>query len=369
MSHGERHGLGCPQTFAHRSAISRSPRKLVGAYYFDGWAGARDGFHFAGLLSGPYSNRMPLYGWSDRSPATMRQQLRWARSYGISFFVFDWYFAASASHDPYLNQALLNYESLRNHDSVGSALLYVNTPGRAGQDDFVIPRSRWRATIEDWVTRDFLQSDYLRIAGKPVLFILDAFALRDQLGGDRGLDKAFALLDRTARQHGFPGVFVVGGVYVEHGFDWHRLSDLVGAQHYDALTQYSYPAAPPAPARAGERSYGQVITSEEQIWDRFARTSGIPYIPDVMAGWDPRPWNERVDGRLFWYRRTPSLFGKFVRDALQWSDRTPGAAVAGVRGPLILIEAWNELGEGSYIVPTIGTCHRYGRALANALHR
>jgi hypothetical protein len=89
----------------------------------------------------------------------------------------------------------------------------------------------------------------------------------------------------------------------------------------------------------------------------------------VMAGWDPRPWHERVEGRLFWYKRTPALFGHFVRDAIRWSAANPVALVRDQRRPLVLIEAWNELGEGSYIVPTIGTCHRYGRALARALGR
>lgn len=368
VSSGE-HRSSCPPLRMRPSTADVQSKRStdVGAYYFDGWAGPPDGFHFAGLRDGPFSDRMPLYGWSDNSAVTMQDQLRWAAAYGLRFFVFDWYFNARASHDPDLNRALQNYQSLRDHAGIRSALLYVNTHDRAGKDDFVIPRRRWRRTVEQWVTRDFVRNDYLRVSGKPVLFVLDSFGLKRQLGGDRGVEWAFGLLERIAHEHGLTGVFLVAGVYVGHGFDWARLSELLSHEHYDALTQYTYPAA--AGARPGERSYRRLIAAAEQNWDRFAAASSVPYIPDVMAGWDPRPWNERVEGRLFWFRRTPWLFGQFVREAIRWSAANPRAIVRDGRRPFVLIEAWNELGEGSYIVPTVGTCHSYGIALARALGR
>jgi hypothetical protein len=368
LSSGE-HRSSCPplRVGAATAGAQSGPSANVGAYYFDGWSGPPDGFHFAGLRDGPFSERMPLYGWSDSGAATMRQQLHWASAYGLRFFVFDWYFNARASYDPDVNQALRNYQSVRDHAGISSALLYVNTRDRGGKDDFVIPRRRWRHTVEQWVTRDFLRSDYLRISGKPVLFVFDSFGLRRQLRGDRGVQWAFGLLERIAHEHGLPGVFLVGGVYAGHGFDWARLSQLLSREHYDALTQYAYPAA--AGVRPGERSYRTLIAAAEKNWDRFAAASSTPYMPDVMAGWDPRPWNERVEGRLFWFRRTPSLFGQFVREALRWSVANPRAIVLGGRRPFVLIEAWNELGEGSYIVPTVGTCHSYGIALARVLGR
>jgi hypothetical protein len=356
--------VDCPPPLA-RAAADAEPAARVGAYYFDGWAGPLYGFHFAGLADGPYDERMPLYGWRDRDPATMRQQLEWAATYGINFFVFDWYFRADESRNPFLNQALENYGTLRDHRGVGFALLYVNTRGKGGEDDFVVPRSQWRATAERWVTSHFVRRDYLRIKGKPVLFVLDSFGLTQQLGGDRGVNQAFAQLRATARKHGLPGVFVVAGVPVGAGFDWGRFGDAFAAQSYDAATQYAYPDAPGL--RSGERGYGELIASASEMWDRFATTSPFPYLPTVMAGWDPRPWEERVRGHLFWYRRTPAQFERFVRDAIAWSGAHPRMRPAGERKPVVMIAAWNELGEGSYIVPTVADCHRYGDALARAL--
>jgi hypothetical protein len=64
----------------------------LGAYYFDGWAGPLTNFHFMGMPNGPYQNRQPLSGWQDNNNCAVEQQLAWAHSFGIDFFVFDWYF-------------------------------------------------------------------------------------------------------------------------------------------------------------------------------------------------------------------------------------------------------------------------------------
>jgi hypothetical protein len=341
------------------------PAARVGAYYFGGWSGPLYGFHFAGLADGPYDERMPLYGWRDTEPATMAQQLEWARTYGIDFFAFDWYFRAEESRDPFLNRALGNYGALRDHRGVGFSLLYVNTPGRAGEDDFVIPRSQWSSIAELWVTKHFVRRDYVRIDGKPVLFVLDSLGLTRQMGGEGGVNAAFAILRSTARKHGLPSVFIVAGVPVGAGFDWAGFGKALAGQRYDAVTQYAYPDAPGL--RSGERRYRELIESAREQWDRFAVTSPFPYLPDVMAGWDPRPWEERVQGSLFWYSRTPSLFERFVRDAIAWSAAHPRMRRGSEQRPVIMIEAWNELGEGSYIVPTVGECHSYGDALSRAL--
>jgi hypothetical protein len=43
----------------------------------------------------PFEGREPLSGWQDNNPCAVEQQLAWAHSYGVDFFVFDWYFNAT----------------------------------------------------------------------------------------------------------------------------------------------------------------------------------------------------------------------------------------------------------------------------------
>ena len=90
----------------------------------------------------------------------------------------------------------------------------------------------------------------------------------------------------------------------------------------------------------------------------------------MQAGWDPRPWNEAIEGHL-WFDRTPTQFGALVHDAAAWADAHP---IPGK--PLMLVNcvgkpgrlaaqphSWNELGEGQTVVPTKEDGDAYGQAL------
>jgi hypothetical protein len=350
---------------ADRGRTLTSPSARVGAIYFDGWACPLSNFHFNGLVKGPYSTRRPLFGWRDDSPDAMRAQLRWAHADGIGFFLFDWY---REGIDPCLNVAHDNYLRLHDHAGVGFALLYVN------HDPFGVPPAAWPALAEQWVTRDFLSPGYERVGGKPLLVVLDTTLFRQQQGGTAGVNAALATLRETAIRHGLPGVFVVGGRYTDY-LNTDCFPDCEGTdggpaglrnETYDALTEYAYTGV--VPPVDGLRPYGDFTAAKEASWEQFDRKSPVPYVPSVMAGWDPRPWNERPYGHLFWLDRTPGAVGAFLGDAASWVDSHPRMQVERQGSPpLVLLEAWNELGEGSYVLPTDGDGYTYGRALARSL--
>ena len=54
-----------------------------------------------------------------------------------------------------------------------------------------------------------------------------------------------------------------------------------------------------------------------------------------------------------WYYpdRTPEQFKSFLTDAVTWMDQHPTQTT---KERYVLIYAWNELGEGGYLVPTKG---------------
>jgi hypothetical protein len=264
-----------------------------------------------------------------------------------------------------------NYLQLRNHDGVGFALAYI------GNDGFGVPLDALPAVADRWVTEDFLNPDYVRIDGKPLLVVYEINDAAQLWGVAAGVNKGIEIIQQAAKRHGLPGVFVVGthqepteytqGCFLNCGYD----GDLL-AQHWDALSKYTFnddvkPIDGPIP-------YSRLAAAEEAIWQRYAQQSAFHFIPSVPAGWDERSTNGELvhdasgTPRLFWYPRTADEVGGLLHDAIGWVDNNPQTRVEPAPAPpVVLIEAWNELQEGAYVAPTAEDGYSYGRAIAQAV--
>jgi hypothetical protein len=254
----------------------------------------------------------------------------------------------------------------------------VNQPG------FVVPPDQWAAVAEKWVTEDFLNPDYVRVDSKPLLVILDERFFNLQMGGVAGVNSAIATLQATARRHGLPGVFVVGGRYLdwtsEQGFP--NCLDTDGDfahEHYDAITEFSYPYI--LEPQDGPRPNPEVAAAIQRMWTVMAQRSPFPHIPSVMAGFDARPmvlagqvqpldqggW-PLLGGHETWFVTTPANVGGLVRDAIDWVQSDPNMRVEPAPAPpVVLIQSWNELQEGAILVPTDENRYSYGQAIAQAV--
>jgi Glycosyltransferase WbsX len=113
---------------------------------------------------------------------------------------------------------------------------------------------------------------------------------------------------------------------------------------YDAGTGYNYPRAG-MPDDAPSAPYAQMVDGYEQIWYGIATQRIIDYAPVTEPGWDSRPWHG--EQALVRTGRDPEKFRDMLRRARQFTDRFP--LTGGKK--LILIEAWNEYGEGAAIEP------------------
>ncbi len=336
-----------------RACAANAPQ--VGCYYFDGWADTTSHNFHVGDMPQKWQEREPLSGWYDNTAKLVHQQVAWARQADISFFIFDWYDARRDGNpsDQTLNTAVDFFRKDPHKIGMKYALLYVNN------GSFSIPQSEWTAACDNWIKRDFKNPAYYKIDGKPLLVVFSVGDMERTWGGADGVKGAWDQLRKLARKAGLPGVFVVACATPGPKNGWTNLNTLVN-EGYDAYSAYNYAGF--GGTVKGANPYSIIVKGSEGIWNDFAADGRKPYIPIVTDGWDSRPWNETP----WWYERTPNQFRNFVSDALRWWHANPAMRVM-KNTPLIFVEAWNELGEGSYIVPTKGTGFTYLNALKRGL--
>ncbi|HTL27809.1 MAG TPA: glycoside hydrolase family 99-like domain-containing protein [Tepidisphaeraceae bacterium] len=214
----------------------------------------------------------------------------------------------------------------------------------------------------------FHDPQHVTVDGKPLIILFAHSDMRKQFGSSDAVKKAWDELRVKATASGLKGgsVAVVCAPGPENG--WADLNKLA-AEGYDLFTGYNYHAYP---KKGGERiqSFATMIEGHEEIWKRFAAKNIKPYIPVVTAGWDPRAWQppeQQNDPSNYWVYypdRTATQVQDFTSRAANWIKANPNSTT---KEKLLLLYAWNELGEGGYICPTKSLGDAYLKAIQSAL--
>ncbi len=325
-------------------AQKNKARIKLGAYYFAGWSGKSsmdDGqpghewakgmpTHVSKKLTTEFSGRMPVWGWRDDAPGIMEKQIDLASGHGISYFAFCWYWkdnkgpinVPAIESDPKHN-AMKQFIGAKNNKKMEFCLLVAN---HAGSE--ILGEAAWRQAADYWITL-FKNPRYLRQEGKPLIII---FSPKDvNLAG-------LAYLQEAARKAGFPGVAVTccSNGKPEDGFALKT--------HYGIHGGYGKPSE--------EHDFQEIVDDCLKTWKGSPQQ---PYIPLLTVGWDRRPWEAPdglgKDGALVsWYftGRTPQKLKNFMEKLVEWMNDHPDQIT---KDRLALLCAWNEMGEGSWVVP------------------
>ena len=317
----------------------------VGVYYFDGWAGhhrkANDPnepwaknapSNSSQRLVEEFGDREPLWGWRDDSQEIMERQIDLAADNGIEFFLFCWYWRdskgsinAEAINNLSLHSSMNMYLKAKNKNRIKFGLLVANHEGSE-----IIGTENWGKATEFWM-QYFNDPQYVKVDGKPLVVIFNTSGINnDELGR----------MQEVSKKQGLPGLSIAGcGNVTDKNFGYKT--------HYNMNPGYV--------AGHEEHKYSELIDSHKKNW---TGTEKQPYIPEVTVGWDKRPWedksgNGRGGAKEGWYfpNRTPKEFKSFLTDAVTWMDERPTQTT---KERYVLIYAWNELGEGGYLVPTKG---------------
>ncbi len=297
----------------------------VGAFYFPGWSTEERWY----CIKANKQVQHPQIGYyREGSPQVADWQIKQAAEHGISFFAFDYY---SNNGSEWMESAL--DDGFLKSKYIGQFKFCLNWCNELADADEL-------QQLGDIIIEKYLKHpSYLKVDGKPVLMLLAGSNFAAQLGVEAA-KKQFRELDQHCKNAGLKGIYLMfgdGGVAnaqaVTDGF----------ASGADGYFVYNYPYAGVAGAGPGVHqvaSYQHLVEQADGLMKYWSGITQGRFWPTVMAGWDRRPWTKQADLRRI--GNTADLFEKSLR------------SISTMLNPqrILMIEAWNEWGEGSVIEPS-----------------
>ncbi|HMW54786.1 MAG TPA: glycoside hydrolase family 99-like domain-containing protein [Accumulibacter sp.] len=324
-----------------RCSTSGAPgnRPDIGVFYFPGWhSQSRYWRDIKGLPDSrspgrPWPDREPLLGYyAEEDPKVAEQHIDWASRYGITFFAYDWYWEGKG---PYLNHAIDNFRRAPNNSKLKFSLLWANHSG--------IPRSlaEFDLMVDYWLRNYLNHPQYYRVSGKPVVFIYSNAQL--DIDAHKFGSSAVELLaraDKTVREQGLPGLFLIATTNARPDDSTEKY---FAGQGYSAYSGWNYVAARDKSASV---DYNSMVETYLDFYSAAANTTGsLNYIVPASPGWDSRPW--QGSQALVRSDPTPAKFRAMLNGACQLLASRKSSIMN-----IVMIEAWNEFGEGAYIEPS-----------------
>jgi len=346
----------------HCSAEKTRPQ--VGVYYFPGW------YRAAGEQPGPateYSEwrgaimkaavPRPVCGfYNDADPTLWDYYIPWMTTHGVDFIAFDWYYNAGQE---YLNDSLdRGFLQSEKNTQVKFCAHWCNHGGGWWKKPLDQSKPAILAMTDLLCDKYFSKPNYLRINGRPVFMIYETSTLLGFSGVD-GVRDSLAAMRLRAKEKGLPGLYLVA-VYPSASTEYMKMLKDLG---FDAFCAYTYCWMRPPSVTWDTRAVPypdlakMMADSVYPRLERRSREAGIPYWPTTFSGWDDRP-RAGVEKAFLNLGSTPDAFGGMFRGALKHVNPA---------SPVVLVEAWNEWGEGACIEPSKEHGFGYLRAIAAAM--
>ncbi|HOZ48791.1 MAG TPA: glycoside hydrolase family 99-like domain-containing protein [Candidatus Hydrogenedentes bacterium] len=309
-----------------------TPRRLVGAHYCPLWKEGSRGGGWTQIE--PFREREPLLGWYDEhDPEVTDWEIKWAVEHGIGFFVYCWYRAEQGGPvEMRLGHAI--HEGLfyaRYRDYFKFCIMWENQwRGHSGVSS---EQDLFENLLPFWIDEYFKNPGYVVIDNKPLLFIYRPEYVIEDLGGAAEARTAFEGMRQACRDAGFDGLYILGE---DRGTARGPLERMV-----DLGLDYSFSYCWPVP---DDPDGPTAIAAQERYWQVRKDFGIIPDLLTVSMGWDSTPWHYSYSK----WRLTPDEFATACRKADAFMNSLPADSLA---SQVVLLDNWNEFGEGHYIAP------------------
>lgn len=305
-------------------------------------------------FDGHQQPKQPLWGYEpDNDPKVVEKWIDTALKHGVNTFIYDWYWFMNS---PYLESALNDgFLKARNNEKMNFYIMWANhyvpknywNPYLYGDDEStlfspVIDEENYKIIVERIIRQYFTRPNYVQIDDCPVfgIFSIDNFV--DGFGGD--LDKAGQAIDyfdQEAKKAGFKGVHIQeihGGGFMMDEAQIAQMKEKIKKVGVDSEAFYNM----------GGFDCDYITHSENgvKIREQWDGVLDVPVFPTVSIGWDDSPrYLYRGTEGVTRFHNTPTTFATYLQTAKEYADAHPD------QPKFIMINAWNEWVEGSYLLP------------------
>lgn len=349
----------------------------VACYYFPNW-GPVESSEWTLLqkatpkFEGHQQPKVPLWGYeNENDPKAMAKKIDAAADNGIDAFIFDWYYTDSGK---YLESALESgFLKASNNPRMKFSLMWCNHD--LGKLKGAVKPETFDKIADYVIEKYFKHPSYWKIKGAPYFSIYQFDTFLETFGNDTA--KAFNALDRFRKKvkaAGFPDLHLNGCLWGLKGSGRDQTIKRLGINSTTSYVWIHHNALPDFPAtdyiKSRDAYFNAVYNGGgANGLETVTSSLAVPYYPNVSMGWDSSPRCGDVTSEYWQSNKTPYPFGAVIvnntpflfKEALLKAKEYVSAKPAEER--IIVVNSWNEWGEGSYLEPDTINKYEYLNAI------
>ena len=348
----------------------------ITCHYYPGWIKNGDAIFHTGMEEIKlYPDRKPLLGYyNENNPEVMDWEIKWACEHGINCFLFCWYRHKHNSGKPVTRKDLRLghiihdvYKKAKFKDYMDYAIMWECQPSWATVEDAADLTDN---LIPFWVENYFSDAGYMKIDGKPVVYVYDPKMLVAAFGSAEKCAEGFALANEEIKKYGFDGIMFA---FEQYRPDMAEIASLRSAG-FDFTFQYGWYPEKPDVTEEMYKEYTETIClpsdfvidfQQERIKERIENFPGYCMFTNSVSRDATVKWlsnfgrTKLSNGELQWllsHNEYKTLLSKCkaIIDTLPEGD---------IGRKYVVLDNWNEWGEGHFISPCARNGFKYLQAV------
>ncbi len=317
--------------------------------------------------------RVPLWGYEmDDDPEVMQKMIATAYGHRVNTFIFDWYWYDGKPFLENTVNAFVNapngrkmkfYLMWANHDVPGNMWNHYRYPTDSLLWKGIVDRKNFELVVHRVIGQYFKQPNYFMIDGEPVFSVFSLSNLVKSFGSLERTAAALSYFRQEVKKAGFPGLHLQLVVWGYNGHPYllgekvsegKSINEIISMLGVRSVTTYNWTGS------GVDEDYirwGMKAMALQNRWDSLLE---VPYFPNVSIGWDDTPRYPRAGKEsVVHFHNSPASFSAFLEKSRDYVRDHPD------QPKIIIINAWNEWVEGSYLEPDM----RWGYGYLDAVKK